>query len=115
VLKAQTEYIGGTSRFAGALAVFKDNKFLIYCGAPLTFAAVALSLPILSSDPVFCVDNRVICAPLALPMDDEPSGNEPQPILGTRSPLIAVASTVVNLSATTMLKVSGGAGIKTSG
>jgi hypothetical protein len=92
--------------------MLKDHKLLIYCGAPLTFTAVALST--LPSDAVICLDNRVMCAPLVPPMADEPSGNEPQPILGTRSPLIAVSSAVVNLSASTMFKVSGSAGIKTS-
>lgn len=70
--------------------MLKDNRFVIYYGAPL--AAVAVALPTLPSDAVFCVDNRVMCAPLAQPMDDEPTGNEPQP-LGARSPLIAVTST----------------------
>jgi hypothetical protein len=36
--------------------MLKDSKFLIYCGAPLTFAAV--TLPILPSAAAFCVDNR---------------------------------------------------------
>jgi hypothetical protein len=49
--------------------MLKDSKFLIYCGAPLACAAVAL--PTLPSDAVFCVDNRVMCAPLMQPMDDD--------------------------------------------
>jgi hypothetical protein len=82
-------YIGG-DRFVRDLAVLKDNKFLIYCGAPLACAAVAL--PILPSAAAFCVDNRVMCAPLAPPMADEPGGNEAQPLYA-RGPLTVIAST----------------------
>jgi hypothetical protein len=78
------------------IPVLKDSKFLIYVGAPLTCAAVAI--PTLPSDAVFCVDNRAMCAPLAQPADDEPSGNEPQPLLGKRSPLIAVTSATGTLN-----------------
>ena len=75
--------------------MLKDNKLVIYCGAPLTCAAVIL--PTLPSDAVFCVDNRVMCAPLTQAMDDEPTGNEPQP-LGTRGRIIAVASATGTLN-----------------
>jgi hypothetical protein len=70
--------------------VLKDNKFFIYGGS--LFTSVAVVAPILPSDAAICVDNRAMCAPLAQPMDDEPSGNEPQPP-GTRTVIIAVAST----------------------
>jgi hypothetical protein len=86
--------------------VLKDSKFLIYCGAPLACAAVAL--PILPSAAAFCVDNRVMCAPSALPMDDEPNGNEPQPLYA-KGPLTVAASTGtlnVPLYATASIKVS---------
>jgi hypothetical protein len=80
----------GSPIFPGDVPVLKDNKFFIYGGGLLT--SVAIALPTLPSDAAICIDNRVMCAPLALPMDDEPSGNEPQP-LGTRSVLVAVTST----------------------
>jgi hypothetical protein len=50
-----------------------------------------------------------MCAPLALPMDDEPNGNEPQPLYA-KGPLTVAASTGtlnVPLYATATIKVSG--------
>jgi hypothetical protein len=70
--------------------VLKDNKLLTYGGG--LFAGVAIATPLFASEGVFCVDNRLMCALLAQPMDDEPSGNEPQP-LGARIPLTAITST----------------------
>jgi hypothetical protein len=70
--------------------VLKDNKLLTYGGG--LFAGAAIAPPFLGSEGVFCVDNRLMCAPLAQPMDDEPSGNEPQP-LGARIPLTVITST----------------------
>jgi hypothetical protein len=92
-------------RFAETIALLKDSKFLIYCGAPLACAAV--TLPILPSAAAFCVDNRVMCAPLATPPDDEPSGNESQPLYA-KGPLSVVGSTGtlnVPLYATATIKV----------
>ena len=70
--------------------MLRDHKSLIYGGG--LFAGVAVAMPLIQSDAIFCVDNRVMCAPLATPPDDEPSGNEPQP-LGRINPLSVVAST----------------------
>jgi hypothetical protein len=69
--------------------VLKDNKFLIYGGG--LFAGVAVTIATIPSEAVFCIDNRAMCAPLAPPMGDEPSGNEPQPLGG--GILITAAST----------------------
>jgi hypothetical protein len=85
--------------------VLKGNKFLIYGGG--LFAGAAVTIATIPSDAVFCVDNRAMCATLAAALDDEPSGNEPQP-LGTRTPLIVIASTGslnVPLYATPTIKV----------
>jgi hypothetical protein len=85
--------------------VLTDNKFLIYGGG--LFAGVAIAAPLFASEGVFCVDNRLMCAPLAQPMDDEPSGNEPQP-LGARIPLTVITSTVslnVPLYANLVIKI----------
>jgi hypothetical protein len=79
--------------------VLKDNKFLIYGGG--LFAGAAITIAILPSGATFCVDNRTMCAPFALPADDEPSGNEPQPL--TRiGPLVSATASASSLSPVTM-------------
>jgi hypothetical protein len=70
--------------------VLRDHKYLIYGGG--LFAGVAVATPILPSDAVFCVDNRVMCAPLPVQMGDLPSEDGPQPI-HTLNPLLVAGST----------------------
>jgi hypothetical protein len=70
--------------------VLRDNKTLIYCGGAL--AGVAVTLSTIPSGAAFCVDNRAMCAPLATPPDDEPSGNEPHALL-VKNSLSVIAST----------------------
>ena len=46
--------------------MLKDNKFLMYGGG--LFAGVAVTIPTITSDVVFGVDNRTMCAPLVQPL-----------------------------------------------
>lgn len=84
--------------------MLNDHKFLMYGGG--LFAGIAVTIATIPSDAVLCVDNRTMCAPLAPPMGDEPSGNEPQPLGG--GILLTAASTGtlnVPLYATASIKV----------
>jgi hypothetical protein len=70
--------------------VLRDNKFMIYGGG--LFAGFAVASPLVPSLAAFCIDNRVICAPLSPEMGDEPGGNEAGAPVRI-NPLSVIAST----------------------
>lgn len=76
--------------------MIKDNKLLIYSGG--LFASAAIASAVVPSGDAFCIDNRVMCAPLPYAMHDRPSGeDEPQP-LTTINPFFVAASSVSSVA-----------------
>jgi hypothetical protein len=76
--------------------VLKDNKYLLYGGYAL--AGVTVAAVIIPSESPFCLDTRVICAPLPMHMADLPSGEDgPQP-LQTVSPPYATGTSISSVT-----------------
>ena len=69
--------------------MFDDKAKKIGAGVMTGMTFVLVALP---SETGVCIDPHLWCAPPPITMGDEPAGDSPAPLLGTRSPLVFASS-----------------------